>query len=752
MEKYICLHGHFYQPPRENPWLEEIELQQSAYPYHDWNERINAECYAPNAASRIVGYGSNVIKIINNYSRMSFNFGPTLLSWMEKHAPDDYAKILEADQESQRIFSGHGSAIAQVYNHMIMPLANTRDERTQVYWGIKDFEYRFKRKPEGMWLAETAVNTETLEILAEHGITFTILAPRQARAIRKIGDTEWTSVNDFSVNTHMPYICHLPSGKSINIFFYHGPLSQEIAFNGLLKNGDVFSIALLSAFPEGEGPMLLNLATDGETYGHHKKFGDMALAYCLHSIKENNDAHVTIYAEYLEKFPAQFECQIVEDSSWSCVHGIGRWKEDCSCRTMHNGWNQQWRQPLRNALDWLRDQLAGLYEEHMKAFTDDPWKARDQYIDVILDRSEENIRAFLDGIARKPLEAYEKTTVLQLLEMQRHAMLMYTSCGWFFDEISGLETTQILKYAARAIQLGEQLSGGHNFENHFKEILKEANSNIPEYQNGKVIYERFVKTSTIDLLNVGAHYAISSLFLNQAKDVHEKRIYCFSVENEILDKKEAGKMKLLIGRANIRSQITLDEFLFSFAVLHLGDHMLNGGVRPLMGDEEFNQMKKDLQQSFTRSDIPETIRLMSVHFGMNNYSLRHLFIDEQKKIFEEIIQTTLQSLEGHFRQIYEHYYALMQAQEELQAPLPKILEMSVGFVLDRDLQECLQSAKIDLHQLQRLVNEITRWSLDYDRGKVSLMATECINLMMKRSLDKPQSVPFLKNIEAFMHV
>jgi len=331
MDLFICIHGHFYQPPRENPWLEEVEQQDSAYPYHDWNERITAECYAPNIASRILDNEERIIDIVNNYSNISFNFGPTLLSWLERHKSEVYQSIIKADKESQKKFSGHGSALAQVYNHMIMPLANTTDKRTQIIWGIKDFKYRFGRKPEGMWLAETAVDLETLDIMAELGIKFTILAPHQAHRIRKIGSNDWQDVSNQKIDTKQPYLCQLLSGRSIALFFYDGPISHDVSFVNLLDNGEDFANRLLSTFSENQYPQIVNIATDGETYGHHHKYGEMALTYCLHYIESNNLARITIYGEYLDKFPPLYEVELYENSSWSCSHGVERWKGNCGC-------------------------------------------------------------------------------------------------------------------------------------------------------------------------------------------------------------------------------------------------------------------------------------------------------------------------------------------------------------------------------------------------------------------------------------
>ncbi|HEV2846570.1 MAG TPA: DUF3536 domain-containing protein, partial [Thermoanaerobaculia bacterium] len=447
MQRYLCIHGHFYQPPRENPWLEAVEVQDSAYPYHDWNERVTAECYAPNAASRILDGERRIERIVNNYSRISFNFGPTLLTWLEQKEPEVYRSILEADALSQGRFSGHGSAIAQGYNHIIHPLANRRDKKTQILWGLADFERRLGRKAEGMWLPETAVDLESLELMAEAGVRFTILEPHQARRVRPKaakGKCEWQDVGGGRIDTTIPYEAVLPSGQRIAIFFYNGGISRAVAFEGLLVSGERFADRLLSGVPQDpDRDRLVHIATDGETYGHHHRYGEMALSYALHHIESNGLARLTNYGEFLEAHPPDHEVEIVENTAWSCAHGVGRWREDCGCHTGGGpGWNQAWRAPLRRALDWLRDELSPLYEKAASELFPDPWAARDAYIDVILDRSKASVHS---GRA------------LQLLELQRHLMLMYTSCGWFFNDLAGIETVQILQYAGRAVQLAERL-------------------------------------------------------------------------------------------------------------------------------------------------------------------------------------------------------------------------------------------------------------------------------------------------------
>jgi alpha-amylase/alpha-mannosidase (GH57 family) len=485
MNKFICIHGHFYQPPRENPWLEAITYQESAYPFHDWNERINAECYAPNTRARILDEKGVVIERVNNYSKISFDFGPTLLSWMEFKAPDTYQAVLEADKISRETFSGHGSAMAQCYSHMIMPLADSKDKYTQVYWGIRDFEFRFKRLPEGMWLPETAVDLETLQIMADLGIRFTVLAPHQAGRLLDHGE----------LDINQPYSVRLGAGRSINVFFYNGALSQSLAFENILQDGKCFAEKLMQT-DNTDGPQLLSVATDGETYGHHHKFGDMALAFALKYIDDQVDARLTNFAEYLEKFPPQEEIEIIEKTSWSCAHGVGRWSSNCGCETGGRPeWNQGWRGPLRKALDWFQCRADSIFVEVGKGLFKDPWEARNRYIDIRINRYDRD--TFLAEQCQNSLDESKKVVVLKLLELQSNAMLMYTSCGWFFNDISGIETEQILLYAGKAIQLAEEISG-EVLEPHFLELLELAESNVLEKGNGSQIYKNVIEKARMD--------------------------------------------------------------------------------------------------------------------------------------------------------------------------------------------------------------------------------------------------------------
>jgi len=747
MERYICIHAHFYQPPRENPWLEAIEIQDSSYPYHDWNERITSECYASNSASRNLDGEGRILDIVSNYSRISFNFGPTLLSWLETNSPETYQALLDSDKQSIAWRSGHGNALAQVYNHIIMPLANTRDKRTQVLWGIRDFEYRFRRFPEGMWLAETAVDIETLEILAEMGIKFTILAPGQAAKARKIGFGKWKDVSSARIDPTMPYLCRLPSGRTITIFFYDGPISHAVAFGDLLNRGEDFANRLLSGFSDArQWPQILHIATDGETYGHHHRFGDMALAYALNYIESNGMARLTNYGEYLEKHPPTHEVQIFENSSWSCVHGIERWRDNCGCHSgSHTEWNQEWRKPLREALDWLRDRLAFIYEHIASTYLKDPWIARDEYIDMILDRSEENTKRFFEKHATKVFSPEEHGTVLKLLEMQRHVLLMYTSCGWFFDDISRIETMQVIQYAGRAIQLSEELFK-ENLEDAFKMRLSQARSNLSQHQDGSRIYENFVKPATIDLMKVGAHYAVSSLFEDY---VDETTIYSYLVTREDYQKIEAGNIQLAIGRILVSSKITGESERISFCILHFGSHALNGGVHTFTEHEAYQKTKDAIITTFEKGDFMDIVRIMDNYFGTHSYSLIDLFRDQQRTILNLLMSKTLEDLETTYRHMFENNKILMSFLQETGMPVPvrRVFLPASEVTLNFDIKKAFQEDVIDAVKIQNLILDVQKWNVSLDLIDIEFSAMRKLEELMEGFSQNPFDLALLLDIQ-----
>lgn len=751
---YVCIHGHFYQPPRENPYLEAIELQDSAYPYHDWNERITAECYAPNAASRIVDAENRILKLVNNYAHISFNFGPTLLSWMKEMAPKVYEAILAADKESQQRFSGHGSAIAQGYNHMILPLSNRRDKLTQVKWGIADFESRFGRKPEGMWLPETAVDTETLEILAEHGIKFTILAPRQAKRVRSKRSGRYHDVTGSRIDPAHPYLAKLPSKKKFNLFFYDGPISQAVAFEGLLRDGKRFADRLMSGFSSArQFNQLVHIATDGESYGHHHRFGEMALTYALEEIQKNNLAHVTNYGEYLEKNAnEELVVEIVENSSWSCVHGVERWRSDCGCNSGGHPWNQQWRAPLRAALDWLRDRLAPIFDSKLSQYVRDPWASRDDYIRVILDRSLESRKSFFADHAVRELNAEEQTTALKLLEMQRHALLMYTSCGWFFDELSGLETVQVIHYAGRALRLAEE-SSGESIEPEFLEHLAQVKSNLPEHGDGARIYEKWIKPAVVDIPRVAGHYAISSLFEAYSD---KTRIYCYDVERLRYSVDAEGKMRLANGAARLTSAITGESSDLAFSVLHLGDHNVSAGVETAEKFSAENQEK--LVNAFGQADTAEVIRLLDHTYGKQIFSLRQLFRDEQRKIADLILRDSVNSAAAVYRTFFESQAPLIRFLNGLDIPVPNALKSAAEIALNNQLQQAVDKPELDFENIRGLLREAASERVTLDattlefkvrkrvEGEAAAFAADPSNFVsaerMIKLLDLLPSLPF----------
>jgi alpha-amylase/alpha-mannosidase (GH57 family) len=736
LEKYICIHGHFYQPPRENAWLEVIEVQDSAHPYHDWNERISAECYGPNAASRILNEKGVIKNIINNYSRISFNFGATLLSWMQVYDRETYDAIIEADRESLKNFGGHGSAMAQVYNHIILPLANKRDKETQIIWGVRDFINRFGRLPEGMWLAETAVDIESLELLVKHGIKFTVLAPRQAKAIRKLGETKWSDVTTESLDTRRPYTCKLPSGKSIALYFYDGHIAQGVAFDGLLYDGKKFADRLLSSFPEtSEEAQLVHIATDGETYGHHHKHGDMALAFCLDYIERNTESNLTNYAEFLAKFPPVYEAMIHENSSWSCVHGVERWREDCGCNSGGKpNWNQRWRKPLRESLDWLRDELGKIFEREASKVLKDPWKAREDYINIILERSDDNIRKFLKEHC---LRDVEQNHVLRLMEVQRHAMLMYTSCGWFFDEISGIETTQIMQYACRAIQLVSQISETH-LEEDFLRRLEAAPSNVPSLENGAQIYRKYVLPAKTNLQRVGMHYAVASIF---EEDPESFPVFNYTTQNEIFIRKEAGQQKLVVGVTRVRSNVTRSQKKFAFAVIYMGQHNIIGNISLDMDADIFTAMQEQVVKAFDEGRLGDIIGLMQTYFGSEKYTIWQLFQDEKRKVFNLITQQSMNDLEESLRRIYNRDYPLINALANNDTPIPNAYRTTFEYILNADLVRCFQTEKINIRQVERIMGELSKWKLAIeDTGRVERLAGESIFKEVKRIHAEGQTI------------
>jgi len=749
--KYVCVHGHFYQPPRENPSLEAIELQDSAYPYHDWNERVTAECYAPNAISRLLDDQQRIVKLVNNYSQMSFNFGPTLLLWMEQKEPALLEEIREADKMSQQRFGGYGSAIAQVYNHMILPLAHPRDKETQVIWGIRDFVARFGRQPEGMWLPETAVDIPSLEALVTQGIRFTILAPRQAKRVRRHGSRNWKNVSGGRIDPSRAYYVRLPSKRTIAVFFYDGPISQAVAFEGLLSDGKRFADRLMGGFSDQRTwPQLSHIATDGESYGHHHHFGEMALTYALNNIDSGGVAKLTNYGQFLELYPPDHLVEIVENTSWSCVHGVERWRSNCGCNSGgHPEWNQEWRAPLRNALDWLRDTLAPTFEQQAAALLRDPWAARNDYTDVILNRADENVAAFLGKHATRDLNREEQIRALKMLEMQRHAMLMYTSCGWFFDELSGLETVQVMHYAGRAIQLARETTGAEQLEAQFCEKLREAKSNLREYGNGEEIYKKWVAPGIVTADKVMGHYAVSSLFETYGD---KTKVYCYAVERQQYGVETEGRVRLAVGRGRVRSEITKEETALSFAVLHLGDHNITGGVREFSDDNRFQELRNKLHEAFGRADTAAVIRILDEEFRKSTFSLRSLFRDEQRHIIDLILKDTLGTVSGSFRSMYENQAPLMRFLNTLSVPVPPAFVSVASVALSSQLQQALERPDVDAAAVKALLREAELNKVALDKTTLEFTIRKRLEAQASAFHQNPNDFETLKRLHTLLDV
>ena len=732
-QRFVCVHGHFYQPPRENAWLEAIEVQDSAAPYHDWNARINHECYAANGSSRILNTQNKIIRIVNNYSRISFNFGPTLLAWMEKSAPVSYQKIIDADRISIERFGGHGSAIAQVYNHIILPLASTQGRITQIRWGIADFEHRFGRKPEGMWLSETAVDLESLDLLARHGILFTILAPHQCARVRDIGtenDPEgptWRETPNASVDPTQPYLVHTSEGHSITVFFYDGPISRAIAFEGLLNNGGDLTKRLLNGFRNNtEAGQLVHIATDGESYGHHHRHGDMALAYALQSIEHDSEVHLTNYGEFLEKFPPTSEAEIRENSSWSCGHGVDRWRSDCGCNTgQHPDWNQRWRAPLRNSLDWLRDATRPLWQTSAATLFHDPAVARDNYIHVILDRNPASQQVFLEKHCLRTLSLLERITALKLMEIERHLQLMYTSCGWFFDDLAGIETVQVISYAGRVLQLAAEVFGapGVALEPEFLQRLAEAESNGPEHANGAEIYRKSVVAQEIDLERVGAHYAIISMFEPQPETTP---LFCYDVRRTSGELLSMGRCRFAYGQAEVSSRITLEKEDVLFAVYYRGDQNLSATVQPVdtANQNKFQSFVKKMRETLLSADIAEGILLFDREFDTTRYSLMSLFREEQRRILQLLLDHTLAEMEGTMRTMYDDHISLLHYLSLSGMPKPRVLMLAAEFSLNADLRQELANDPFDAARLRGLLTQIRADQVEIDTVSVPFVASQ----------------------------
>jgi len=688
-DKYLCIHGHFYQPPRENPWLNAIETQASASPYHDWNERITRECYGPNTRARLHGEHGHILKLINNYAYMSFDFGPTLLSWLEKAHPWIYGQILDADRLSRERFKGHGNALAQVYNHIIMPLATRRDKLTQIRWGLADFKHRFGRPAEGMWLSETAADTETLNLMAEEGIKFTILAPTQAQSVRPLKgsarDKSWQDVTGGKVNPTRPYRVLLDRGESpfIDVFFYDGPVSRAVAYEKLLASGEDLLARIEEAFgTHNDGPELVSLATDGESYGHHFKFGDLALSWLFHHLEQGEEIKLANYGLFLENFPPQDEVRIVENSSWSCAHGVERWRADCGCSVSQTPeWNQAWRAPMRDGLDWLADELRDVFEERGGRLFKDSWKARDEYITIFLNSTAQAREHFIQRHGLRLLGQEERVEAFQLLEVQRMALYMFTSCGWFFDDISGLEPVQVLKYAARGMELAQPWVD-KDLEAGLMKYLVTAKSNDPDYRDGKEVYDLRVRPIRIDPSRATAHYAIAGLAegVSRAGGLFSETV-CPLSELRLT----GGETQAILGQAEVIEVGTGRKSVW----VYLAFRGERGKLECLVGEDangfDIEKTADEIRQVLTLSPRKTEDIFHTYVAGVRKYGPKDLISDTLKNLMEGLAL----SLNRLNRDYIRNHDALLEdvfsLHRETGEPVPAISEDLLSFLLADEL-------------------------------------------------------------------
>jgi len=683
INKYAIVHGHFYQPPRENPWTGEIERQVSASPFHNWNERITAECYTPNTASRVLNETNLINEIVNNFQYFSFNFGPTLIQWIEKYTPQTYKNILEADKISAGIQNGHGNSIAQVYNHTILPLATDDDKRTQIEWGIKDFVFRFGRYPEGIWLAETAIDSATARILMEYKLKYIILSPHQAQRIRLFKSKSWIDVSSGNIDTRVPYRIyyknekgHTVQDKYIDVFFYNAGLSTAVGFEHLLTDSVRFADKIHGAFDSwSAASQAAIIATDGESYGHHEKNGDMCFSSFVSREILSRPFKLVNFGHFLEIMPPTFEVELKpgpngEGTAWSCMHGVGRWARDCGCSEGgHYGWNQRWRTTFRESLDYLRNEAEKIYKDNLGKYVCDLKKMRNDYMDVLLDPSKKY------DFLRKHLKDYnypqDKTKIFKLLEAQFYCQLSFTSCGWFFADISRLEPTQNMKYAARAIEILSEFTRT-DIESKFLNILDKAHSNITDFGSGKDIYNRFIKPCAYKIETIIANYAIENFILDEVRD---RNIFFYTAKSSEYKIKNGEKIPLYKGKVKLINSKTDEEYDYLYYLFV-----------PSYREIKCYILDPDIKIEF--ADNTDQIEKQISNLTNNNYfGLKNLICDNREHLIQLALKEELQKLEKTFKNIYHKNVDILETLTKYDLPLPNVLKEICSFALTTEFNK-----------------------------------------------------------------
>ncbi|MDQ5837855.1 MAG: DUF3536 domain-containing protein [Acidobacteriota bacterium] len=741
----LVVHGHFYQPPRENPWTELIDPEPGARPFNDWNERVHAECYRPNAFARISDQYGRVERIVNNYSNLSFNFGPTLLAWLERSFPETYARILEADRASARRLRGHGNAIAQGFHHAILPLCNERDRRTQIRWGVADFRLRFRREPESLWLPETACDEATLDALIEEGLKYVILSPTQAGGVRPLGSQDaWQDVSGGTVDATIPYSYpHSDGGgRSLAVFFYDGAIARAVAFESLLASSQALVGACARA-AEHTGAQFVGVATDGESYGHHFHFGERSIAYALEEEAARRNLRVTNYGEFLEGHAPAFEVRLRPDpegqgTAWSCTHGLGRWTRDCGCHaSAPEGWNQRWRAPLRKALDFLRDRLAGQFEEAGGQLFRDPWAARDAYVELLVDRSASRAEFFRRHASRS-LSRDEEVRALTLLEAQRMSLAMYASCGWFFNDISGIETLQTLRHAARAAELTSEAGldpplGG------FVERLAEAKSNLSDKGNGADIFLRAAGQSRVTPRRVAAHLAISDLIERDPR-ASDCEAAGYAHRRSDFQKRRHGRVTLETGRLALEELSTGRRHEFALAAMHFGEIDYYCALRPFAGPEKFRESEANLWSHFRTASLPVLLRVAQEQFGPEEFGLEALLPQGQGSLSASVFGKLTERVRTEYEHLYEENRRVVERLQEIGFHAPHELRLAAEVTMSRRLERELREQRSgagDYAAALELAREATRFGYRIDRTSATRVFEETITEAARTFVARP---------------
>jgi alpha-amylase/alpha-mannosidase (GH57 family) len=731
---HVIIHGHFYQPPRENPWTAEIEQQASAAPFHDWNERITSECYFANTRSRIQDGRGRLEQVVNNYEHISFNFGPTLLSYLEEKHPACYRRILKADSLSFKK-NGFGNAMAQAYNHMIMPLASARDRQTQIHWGIEDFYARFKRAPRGLWLPETAVNQATCQDLVRAGIEFILLAPTQAQAYRPLNGGDWQTS---AIPTDRSYLCRTAAGD-LQILFYHAGLSSAVAFEHLLRNAGIFADRIEQAGRESslDSDHLVMVCSDGESYGHHEKLGDMCLAYLATRDLPQRDIQLTTPAEFLDNHPPQFEVKLKpgknqQGTAWSCAHGVDRWQADCGCSD--GGpmeWSQAWRAGLRKGFDRLAEALDRQFEQSCANLVKDPWAARDDYIKVILGKPLGAAQNFLnehliiDSTAEP--EADARSAVFRLMEMQLNRMLMYTSCGWFFADLAGLEPVQNLKYAVRAAELG-RLIAKRSLDTEMNTELATSFSNLAEKYSALDLIELRVRPGQLSPQKAAIQHTILNL-LSASED--SERHYNFRLSVHRQSSASRSGFDVACSRLTVLAEGTREGGTFEVAVLN------GSGLRLQAFVSDYSAEKKtpnpdEILASIEKDGFENACQKWASVY-QSAFCLADLLVDVRAKVVEALLDPLLQELSETYEQVFSQHEGLLRTLEPLGIALPRQLQFPVGWAGSLRFNELVERA-LDDDTLDRAV-ELAKWMEALDVSLDKLPAGQLVSNRLDELLD-----------------